>query len=348
MGDEVNDSTERRSVTLQVGLPVYNGENYLADALDSLLAQTFADFEIIVSDNGSTDGTCAIGERFAAADARVKFHRYEQNRGAAWNFNHVFELSSSPYFKWAAHDDLHDPEYIERCLDLLEREPDVGLCYTRSRYIDGEGNAAVGRPSDGCHLRQPAAHERLRQFFGTFPMHVLFGVARREILEATRLWGSFASADRVLVSEIALAGQIHEIADPLFVRRFHPDISWFPDMSQKDYAAWYDPRNAEKFAVPVVQRGVEYAKGVHHAPVHGIEAARCYGEVLRYASWDHGVLRVRRYARAAANAARSKLAPARQTPAPVKDEPTVADHSVDMTADVAGDVTTDVTTDASS
>ena len=322
MGVEDMDINRRQAPRLQVGLPVYNGQNYLAEALDSLLCQTFSDFEIIVSDNGSTDSTPEIGERFAAADARVTFHRYDENRGAAWNFNHVFELSTSPYFKWAAHDDLHDPTYIERCLDVLESEPDVGLCYTRSRYIDGDGNAAVGRPSDGCHLRQASAHDRLHGFFGTFPMHVLFGVVRRETLESTRLWGSFASADRVLVSELALAGQIHEIADPLFVRRFHPDISWFPDMSQKDYAAWYDPRNADKFAIPVIQRGVEYAKGVHHAPVHGVEAARCYGEVLRYASWDHGVKRVRRYAKAAARSAKAKLTPSPAAPAPPASEPT--------------------------
>jgi glycosyltransferase involved in cell wall biosynthesis len=303
---------------VQIGLPVYNGENFLAPAIESLLAQTFTDFELLISDNGSTDGTEAIGERFAAADPRVKYYRYDENRGAAWNFNNAFHLSSAPYFKWAAHDDLHEPEYVERCLALLESTPEVGLCYTATRYVDADGRAVPGRPSDGCHLRQPHAHERLRGYFGTFPMHVLFGVARREVLSSTRLWGAFASADRVLVSELALAAQIHEIAEPLFVRRFHDAISWFPDMSEKDYAAWYDPRNAEKFAVPVLQRGVEYAKGVHHAPVSGLESLRCYGEVLRYASWDHGVLRARRYARAVAH----RLRPERGAPAPEAATPT--------------------------
>src|SRR3982751_485615 len=98
---------------VSIGLPVYNGELHLALALDSILAQTYGDFEIVISDNGSTDGTESICRRYAAADPRIRYERNETNRGAAWNYNHVFELSRGEYFKWMAHDDLIEPNYLE-------------------------------------------------------------------------------------------------------------------------------------------------------------------------------------------------------------------------------------------
>ena len=91
---------------VSIGLPVYNGENYMAAAIDSLLAQTFTDFELIISDNASTDATEQICRDYAHRDGRIRYYREEVNRGAAWNFTHTFELARGEYFKWHAHDDL--------------------------------------------------------------------------------------------------------------------------------------------------------------------------------------------------------------------------------------------------
>src|ERR1700753_3521498 len=110
---------------VSLGMPVYNGEKYLEAALDSLLAQTFTSFELIVCDNASTDGTQAICERYAARDSRIRYERNERNMGASWNFNPVYSLARAPYFKQAAHDDLCEPEFLERCVAVLDRDPDV-------------------------------------------------------------------------------------------------------------------------------------------------------------------------------------------------------------------------------
>jgi hypothetical protein len=149
--------------------------------------------------------------------------------------------------------------------------------------------------SNRCHLRQRRRHQRLRGYFGTFPSHVLFGVARRSALARTRGWGSFASADRVLVSEIALQGQIHEIAEELFIRRLHPDISWTMATTDREYALWYDPANRDR--VPLLRRAVEYVRGVRHADLGITDTVRSHREVLRYALWNRGVLKLPRYAR---------------------------------------------------
>src|SRR5215207_1517689 len=106
---------------VSVGLPVYNGENYLAEAIDSVLAQTYQNFELIISDNASTDSTEEICRDYAARDRRIRYFREPQNRGAAWNFNHTFELARGEYFKWVAHDDVIGPQYLARTVDQLDR-----------------------------------------------------------------------------------------------------------------------------------------------------------------------------------------------------------------------------------
>src|SRR5687767_9303189 len=108
---------------VSIGLPVFNGESHLALALDSVLAQTFGDFELVISDNGSTDSTRQICEDYAKRDARIRYLRSDENRGAAWNYNRVFERSRGAFFKWMAHDDLIAPQYLERCVEALDRAP---------------------------------------------------------------------------------------------------------------------------------------------------------------------------------------------------------------------------------
>src|SRR5688572_7662493 len=121
---------------VSIGLPVYNGENYLSQALDSLLGQTYSDFELIISDNGSTDRTQEICRAYAIKDRRVRYFRSATNRGAAWNFNNVFALSSGKYFKWAAHDDICAPEFLERCLEVLECDPGIVVCFPKTMQMD--------------------------------------------------------------------------------------------------------------------------------------------------------------------------------------------------------------------
>ena len=110
---------------VSLGLPVYNGENFIAQAIESILAQTFTDFELIITDNGSTDRTPKICEAYAARDRRVAYSRNPENLGAAPNFNRAFALSSGRYFKWVAHDDLIAPEFLARCVKVLDNDPSV-------------------------------------------------------------------------------------------------------------------------------------------------------------------------------------------------------------------------------
>src|SRR5690242_8968780 len=106
-----------------VGMPVYNGERYMRFALDSLLAQDFQDFEIVISDNASTDRTSEICAEYAARDSRVRYHRNATNIGASPNYNRTFELARGQYFKWCAHDDVCLPSFLSKCVATMEAAP---------------------------------------------------------------------------------------------------------------------------------------------------------------------------------------------------------------------------------
>ena len=104
---------------ISIGLPVFNGETYLQTALESLCAQTFEDFELLIVDNASTDRTGEICRKAANHDRRIKYFRNTENIGAAKNFNKAFEISNSEYFKWAAHDDICAPQFLEKTAHII-------------------------------------------------------------------------------------------------------------------------------------------------------------------------------------------------------------------------------------
>src|SRR5215467_6020398 len=124
---------------VSIGLPVYNGENYVANAIMRLLAQTFHDFELVISDNASADRTREICLSFAQQDKRIRYHRNETNIGLAANHNRTFELSTGQYFKWAAHDDDFPPTMLGTFVSAFDRAPaDTSLVYSYCEYIDAQ------------------------------------------------------------------------------------------------------------------------------------------------------------------------------------------------------------------
>jgi glycosyltransferase involved in cell wall biosynthesis len=208
--------------TLTIGMPVFNGERYIGAAIDSILRQTFDDFRLIVLDNASTDRTAAIVQQYVRRDHRVRYRRNERNIGAGPNFNRVFALSESPYFKWAAHDDELKPTYLEKCIRALDSDPDAVLAHSHVAVIDAGGNVV------DHYLPLPAdieSRQRLRRFASRVLRRgwctEIFGVVRAEKLVGTRLIASFAAADLALITELSLRGRFIVIPEPLFLSRVH-------------------------------------------------------------------------------------------------------------------------------
>jgi glycosyltransferase involved in cell wall biosynthesis len=234
---------------VSIGVPVYNGERYLADALESLLAQSFKDFEIVISDNASTDATPEIGRAYQSKDPRVRYFKSEQNRGAAWNFNRAFELSTAPLFKWAACDDLHEERFLERCVEVLDRDGSVVLSHTYCTMIDERGAALQydhtrdrfvggdGRPiprADRNHIAEAAEPEvRFRDLLTHMWWCVpSFGVMRRDAFLKTSDHGDYWGADKVFLAELALQGRFCQVPEALFAKRVHDGCSYGKDTQE--------------------------------------------------------------------------------------------------------------------
>ena len=126
---------------VSIGMPVYNSEQHIRQALDSVLAQDYEKFELIISDNASTDGTQKICLNYAARDERIRYYRNERNMGMKWNMNRLLELASGEYFKWAGSHDFIAPSFISRCKESLDTNPQVVLAYPIAQAIDEKGDA---------------------------------------------------------------------------------------------------------------------------------------------------------------------------------------------------------------
>jgi glycosyltransferase involved in cell wall biosynthesis len=210
---------------VSIGLPVYNGERYLAEALDSLLAQTFGDFELIVADNASTDGTSDICRRYAERDRRIRWVRNDTNIGVYRNCNKVFRLSAGQYFKLACADDVCHPEMLARCVEVLDADPAVVATYARTRFIDADGNP-LELEDPGWHLMAESPQDRIRYVVSSGHwVNVFFGLTRSKSLAMTRLFPLYAGGDCALLGELSLIGRIYEIPDYLFFRRIHASAS---------------------------------------------------------------------------------------------------------------------------
>ena len=233
--------------TVTIGVPVYDGERYLAQMLESLAAQTYEDFEVVVSDNASTDRSVEIARDFAARDPRIVISRSPVNRGAGWNFNRVLELGRGRYFKWQAHDDLVAPTYLERCVAALEADPGVVVAHTGVEMVD-ESLELIERYGIRLRTDDPDPVVRFAEQVLRWNLcYDVFGLIRREALDRTEGMGNFSHGDGVLLAHLALLGRSELIDEPLFRSRQHELQSARQfghdggGNDYHDYAVWFDP-----------------------------------------------------------------------------------------------------------
>jgi len=268
---------------LSIGLPVYNGERYLRQAIDSILTQDFTDFELIISDNASTDKTAAICVEYAKRDSRVHFHGSVENRGAVWNHRRVVELARGRYFKWSAHDDECAPQMLARCLDvILSAPPEVVLVYPQAQLIDENGQpTSVYKTSIASQDNLP--HRRLACVIANVVLGTpMYGIARIDALRKTRLIDVFPTSDYVFLAEMSLLGQVWELPEPLLRKRLHPERA---TEAHKDSAAmlnWLDPRGVTSgTALSVGDRiDLECWRSVWRLPLRFRDRLRCSWTIL--------------------------------------------------------------------
>ena len=205
---------------VSIGMPVYNGERFLCQSLDSILAQTCKDFELLISDNASSDRTQEICREYATKDGRIRYMRNSINVGAAKNYNNLLELSSGRYFRWAPADDLFAPTSLEQCVTVLETNQDVVLCYPKTALIDESGHT-IEPYEDRLDLRSSDPSDRFRRALQIGMANAIYGLMRSNILKNIVPMGNYPSADVDLLIELCLYGRFFEIPEALFFRRMH-------------------------------------------------------------------------------------------------------------------------------
>ena len=207
--------------TLTLGLPVFNGARFLEASVESILSQTFSDFELIISDNASTDGTEAISKSIAGRDPRVTYRRNEANIGIAANFNLLVPLARGRLFKWATADDQLRPGYLDQCVSLLASDASVVLAYTRTDFVDDDG-APLDVTDPGWHLVSDDPATRLSAALrAAHFVNAALGVIRTDALRRTHLVPRYPGGDFRMMAELSLLGKFYEIPEPLYVRRIH-------------------------------------------------------------------------------------------------------------------------------
>lgn len=270
---------------ISIGLPVFNGEKYLEQALNSILAQTYQDFELIISDNASTDKTPLICRAYAARDNRIHYYRNSENIGVAANFNRVFQMSSSEYFKWAACDDIHAPDFLEKCVNALDKNPSVVLCHSKTSRIDDRGELA-GNYYFKLRIDSPKPHERFGDLIcmDNEAWVLIYGLMRSDMLRKTQLMGSYIGADRNLLAEIGLIGRFYEIPEYLFSRReYSQSYTDKVDFKYCEKLKWWTNIDGNKKTVfPYWKICLEYFNSVGKAPLGWFERQRCYAQIAKW------------------------------------------------------------------
>jgi glycosyltransferase involved in cell wall biosynthesis len=276
---------------LSIGLPVYNGQDFLPQALDALLGQSYRDFELIISDNASTDGTEEICRRYAAQDDRVRYLRQPYNVGISLNHNVLVRLAQGTLFKWVGHDDLFAQGLLGRCVELLDRHPDAVLATSWTALIDDNDRVADVITQYPLGSDSTRASVRYRGLLHAVSGDDDYGVIRIEALRATPLLGSYYHADRALVAELALYGKFLRIPEPLYFRRDLPDRASRSSAERhrqvvRDWCAKHDPRRADRLRHPTSRLLTEYLwaffDGIRRSPVSATEKRACYRELVGY------------------------------------------------------------------
>jgi glycosyltransferase involved in cell wall biosynthesis len=273
---------------VSIALPVYNGENYLSETLQTILAQTFEDFELIITDNASTDATEAICRELAATDRRVRYERLPENIGAAPNFNYAFTLARGEYFKWAAHDDRMHPDFLARCVAELDRDPSCVLAYPRAHIIDEHGE-----PAERLDYRMPTDSDdpavRFTSLLRGHKCFEIFGLIRHSALAESSLIGEYSHGDGILLGRLALLGRFHEVPEYLFFPRRHPEQSMqmlnesagAGKADYRKYAVWFNPGLAGKMLFPFWRIHWESFASIVRGPISIRQQLACLGPLLK-------------------------------------------------------------------
>ena len=274
---------------ISIGLAVYNGENFLRQAVDSVLSQTFTDFELVICDNASTDTTPEICQEYVERDPRVRYFRNASNLGVSPNHNRAFRESTGKFFKWITHDDEIAPDCLEKTLAALRADADAILCHSKVHLIDAAGDTIEYYDTGMNSLGDPRQSVRFGELICK-PNQCLEcdGLMRREALEQMQLYRSFPGADRALLTELGLIGRMIRLEEPVFLTREHDTRFRRAETTPQDRLATYDSSRRGEKVVGTWELYRDYCRMVREHVIDTREKRACYGHLFRwwFVNWN--------------------------------------------------------------
>ena len=267
----------RTAPRLTIGLPVYNGEKYVAESLEALLGQSFTDFELVISDNASTDSSGDICRRYEKQDSRVRYFRQPRNIGLAPNVNFIIGQARGELYKEASHDDLYARDLLESCVEALDEYPQVVLAHSWTAKVDGSGKVTEAYEYP-LTTATPRAPERFRSMLFDSGGDDDYGVMRMDVRRRIALMGSHHHSDRTITAEIVLYGPFYQVPDWLYFRREHSGQNGHAPVRRR--CANMDPRRADRLRHPAVRLYGEYVwayvSAIRRAPLSAEDRRDCY------------------------------------------------------------------------
>ena len=297
-----------RPPRLSVGLPVYNGETYVGQSIEALLGQSFEDFELIISDNASTDSTQDICRRYLKQDSRVRYIRHSRNIGLSLNHNFVLRQSRGEYFKWAAADDLYGRDLLKSCVDALDEHADVVLAHSWEAVVDEAGTVtqamdyplATDSPRAPDRFKgilfgssglfesgDPAAPGLIRvDNRGVLRACDMYGVIRTPAMRKVTPLGSYHHSDRITICALSLHGRFHMTPDWLYFRRDTSDRTYNKSPKLRDRCEVNDPARKNRLLHPTARLVAEYfwayVDAIQHAPLSPADRRECYRNLTEW------------------------------------------------------------------
>jgi glycosyltransferase involved in cell wall biosynthesis len=271
---------------ITICVPVYNGARYLRQCVDSLLGQTFGDFALVISDNASTDGTREIGEAYARADRRVRYHRHESNIGLYGNWNFLLRSADSKYVKIAAADDYWSPTMVGDAVEQLENDPSIVLCYPLTTMVDAERNE-TGKYDYRLHITDTEPATRFRRVLTEIRLvNQLTGVIRTEAVRRALPILQHTVGDRLYVADLSLYGKIFQLDEYQYFRRFHEGASSFHRSSEAHQVTYVLAAGAKKLRYEAWKYHGALLRRVARSPLPPVEKGKLLGWLVRGAVWD--------------------------------------------------------------
>jgi glycosyltransferase involved in cell wall biosynthesis len=281
-----------------IGIPVYNGSNYVGAAIESILAQTYGDFDLFISDNASTDTTEDICRAYARDDSRIHYVRQARNLGAAGNHNALLAMSDNAYFKWASHDDLLAPGFLAACVAALDGDPTIVLASPASTLIGPSGTPLPYSPERGglideagvCWPMLPEKNPNLASDdpvlrFEAVMINVvmcveIYGLIRRSALPRMTM-GAFSGGDKVVLAQLSLLGRFWLGQETLFFRRCHPQ-QFSASVSGTYRAQWFSGRR-DSMAVQQLKLLLAYCRALYVTELTVQQRSACLQAIARRA-----------------------------------------------------------------